>query len=230
MDYSVRRSKKAKRLKLTRNREGGIDLVLPSWVPEWMGHKFANSQRAWIQKHSQDQEPLYRLSVKDGISLPFLGDDRAFTLQLTIGEYRASSWVRKGDVVSFLVNEKDWYKVKIANLLEDFYKTQARKYLTALTTEYAADLGQKFGDIRLKNQKTRWGSCSSKRNLNYNWQVVLAPGWVAEYLVVHEVCHLQEMNHSPRFWELVESLCPDYKKAKAWLSKYQPGNLIDFEF
>ena len=76
---------------------------------------------------------------------------------------------------------------------------------------------RKIRSITIRSQKTRWGSCSSKGGLNFNWRLCLAPPEVVDYVVVHELCHLCEMNHSPAFWALVESILPDYKASRQWL-------------
>ncbi|MBQ8597165.1 MAG: M48 family metallopeptidase, partial [Lachnospiraceae bacterium] len=74
-----------------------------------------------------------------------------------------------------------------------------------------------YEDIRIKDQKSRWGSCSSKGNLNFNWRIVMAPEPVCDYVVIHELCHLVHLDHSERFWKLVESICPGYEQYKKWL-------------
>ncbi len=75
----------------------------------------------------------------------------------------------------------------------------------------------RVNQIRIKDQKTRWGSCSSKNNLNFSWRLIMAPERVLDYVVVHELCHLTHMNHGKEFWALVESVMPDYKDCKKWL-------------
>ena len=81
-----------------------------------------------------------------------------------------------------------------------------------------------YGRITIRNQKTRWGSCSSKGNLNFNCLLMLAPDEVVDYVVIHELCHLIEMNHSKAFWKQVEQMMPDYKKHRKWLKDH--GNEI----
>lgn len=84
---------------------------------------------------------------------------------------------------------------------------------------YAARMGVTYGTITIREQKTRWGSCSARGNLNFNWKLVLMPEEIQDYLVVHELAHRVEMNHSPAFWALVEKELPDYKERRAWLKK-----------
>jgi len=99
----------------------------------------------------------------------------------------------------------------------DFLRREARRELEALSTRFAAELGVKVRRIVVRDQSSRWGSCSTTGVLSYSWRLILAPGYVLEYLAAHEVAHLVEMNHSARFWRLVQRLCPTNERAKAWL-------------
>lgn len=82
---------------------------------------------------------------------------------------------------------------------------------------FAPIVGVPYGRITIRNQRTKWGSCSSKGNLNFNCVLMLTPDWVRDYIVVHELCHLKQMNHSAAFWAEVSRVCPQYPEAKAWL-------------
>ena len=93
----------------------------------------------------------------------------------------------------------------------------ARDIFTRKTEYYARIIGVSYGRISIREQKTRWGSCSSKGNLNFNWRLILAPEEVLDYVVVHELAHRREMNHSKAFYAIVESVLPDYRKARKWL-------------
>ena len=81
-------------------------------------------------------------------------------------------------------------------------------------------IGGEFGRVAVRDQRTRWGSCSSKHNLNFNWKLIMAPPEALDYVVVHELCHLHEFNHSPRFWARVGSVMPDYEIWKKWLKAH----------
>ena len=89
---------------------------------------------------------------------------------------------------------------------------------------YAPRIGVEFGRVAIRDQKSRWGSCSSKHNLNFNWKLIMAPPEVLDYVVIHELCHLIEFNHSRRFWQLVEAQMPEYEAWKKWL-KLHGGEL-----
>jgi hypothetical protein len=102
---------------------------------------------------------------------------------------------------------------------------QAAAEFAKKTEWYAAQIGVTYGRITIRSQKTRWGSCSAKGNLNFNCLLMLAPEEVRDYVVVHELCHRRQMNHSPRFWNEVASILPHYREQRAWLKANGP-NLI----
>ncbi len=97
---------------------------------------------------------------------------------------------------------------------------QAKTVLPPKLSFYARQLSVTYGRVTIRNQRTRWGSCSSQKNLNFNCLLMLAPDDVVDYVVVHELCHLIEMNHSKAFWNLVESILPDYRIPKKWLKDH----------
>ncbi len=100
---------------------------------------------------------------------------------------------------------------------------QAVKELPPRLRELAKQVGVTYGRVTIRNQKTRWGSCSTKGNLNFNCLLMLCPERVVNYVMVHELCHRKEMNHSPRFWAEVERVIPDYREARAWLREHGPA-------
>ena len=102
----------------------------------------------------------------------------------------------------------------------DFLRREARHDLHAATSRYAAALGLSFKRITVRDQSSRWGSCSTNGMLSFSWRLILAPSQVLDYLAAHEVAHLVEMNHSPRFWRLVQRICPHHQGAKAWLDAH----------
>ena len=104
--------------------------------------------------------------------------------------------------------------------LLDFLKREARRDLDEASRRYAAALDVKIGSISVRDQVSRWGSCSSAGALSFSWRLILAPSYVLDYLAAHEVAHLVEMNHSRKFWRILMSLCPDIDRAKEWLDAH----------
>jgi len=99
----------------------------------------------------------------------------------------------------------------------DFLRREARRELDAASRRFARDLGLAVRRVSVRDQSSRWGSCSTAGMLSFSWRLILAPSHVLEYLAAHEVAHLVEMNHSAKFWRLVQRICPDHERAKAWL-------------
>lgn len=99
----------------------------------------------------------------------------------------------------------------------DALKAQAKADLPHRAARFAALADVSYGRITIRAQKTRWGSCSRAGNLNFNCLLMLCPAEVRDYIVIHELCHRKEMNHSPRFWAAVERICPDYRTHRQWL-------------
>ncbi|MDE7178557.1 MAG: M48 family metallopeptidase [Lachnospiraceae bacterium] len=104
--------------------------------------------------------------------------------------------------------------------LEKRYIAAAKDYFPKRAAYFAPITGGNYQRITIRDQKTRWGSCSAKGTLSFNWRLMLAPPAVLDYVVVHELCHLTHMNHSKAFWALVESACPDYRAHRKWLKEH----------
>lgn len=102
----------------------------------------------------------------------------------------------------------------------------ARQYFPPRVAAFASRMGVPFGRITIRAQKSRWGSCSAKGNLNFNCLLMLCPENVRDYVIIHELCHRKELNHSPRFWQAVQSVMPDYHSPRAWL-KTNSSRLIE---
>lgn len=122
--------------------------------------------------------------------------------------------------------EKEADSMKIQPLSEAeqrLYRDKARDIFEQKVSYYARMMGVSYGRIAIRDQKTRWGSCSGEGNLNFNWRLIFAPAGVLDYVVVHELAHRKEMNHSPRFWRVVEDTMPEYRKYQKWLKENGRG-------
>ncbi len=154
---------------------------------------------------------------------------------------RAPYYATNTQIRGFVESRESWIDKHLARMEE---KNEARRLLPALTPDDIRNLGEKacadiparirhfapvvgvtVGRVTIRNQRTRWGSCSAKGNLNFNCLLMLCPENVRDYVVVHELCHRLEMNHSPRFWADVEAVLPDYREPKRWLRE-NGGDLI----
>ena len=110
-------------------------------------------------------------------------------------------------------------------LIENWYRNQAKFYITNRAIEISKNLKIPINKVSINGAKTRWGSCSIRKNLNFSWRLVLAPKQVVDYVIVHEIAHIIEMNHSDRFWGIVRKILPNYLIYKTWLK--ENGHLLD---
>lgn len=155
-------------------------------------------------------------------------------------EIRAPLGMPKGKIEAFLKEKAQWIETHRAKVLAEYAQgqqaplgeeeiltlaEQMRQRLPEKLNRYAASMGVTFGRVTIRCQQTRWGSCSSRGNLNFNCLLMLAPEEVLDYVVVHELAHRKQMNHSALFWQEVARECPDYKKSLRWL-KDRGGALL----
>ena len=103
--------------------------------------------------------------------------------------------------------------------LADFLKKQAKKDIEALVLKHATAINKRAKSVRFRDTSSRWGSCTSDGKLSFSWRIMMAPKPIINYLVAHEVAHLRQMNHGPKFWKLCEELCPDTERCKDWLKR-----------
>lgn len=146
---------------------------------------------------------------------------------------RAPSAMKNTEIQRFLKEKENWIRIHLEEVEERKMMSKnikklsegelqkladtALKVISIKVKHYADLMNVQYGRITIRRQKTRWGSCSSKRNLNFNCLLMLMPDKVVDYVVVHELCHLIEMNHSKVFWKRVEQVMPDYKEHRKWL-------------
>jgi predicted metal-dependent hydrolase len=136
--------------------------------------------------------------------------------------------------------EKDHLVVDLDSSLKKQHKMEIERWLIEraneridLKTQFLSEkTGFGYNKLSIRRQKSTWGSCSRRRNLSFNWRLIMAPESILEYVIIHELCHLQEMNHSDAFWKLVSKYCPDWKQCRKWLNQHRldlqaPFNLID---
>lgn len=163
---------------------------------------------------SRQRPPIsYQPAIIPGMTIPFRGRE----LTLCVSFSRRKPAVIPDDASLQINFYQDAPQPPLADVLHRWYLQEARRCLKIQTARWAAAMGQPYGRITIKDQRSRWGSCSSLRNLNYNWRLIMAPDPVLNYVVIHEVAHLIELNHSPAFWRIVRTYDFDYQKHKLWL-------------
>lgn len=206
---------------------GEVTVVAPSRRALEGALAFARSETDWIRKRLARVPKPVMLGV--GERVPFRGEIH----HIVEGEKgRAPVWADEedGEPVILVSGQPEHAPRRIV----DFLKREARKTLDARTAFYADKLGIKPRRITVRDTASRWGSCSAQRSLSFSWRLILAPDFVLDYVVAHEVAHMKEMNHSPRFWQLVNMLGADVKRAQRWLAdhgtllhRYAPRIVVD---
>lgn len=164
IDYSINKSKKARRVKLAVYCDGSVAVTIPYRLDEGIADKFVREKMGWIM------EKISHFEKFDKIVIP----------QISKKEYKE-------------------------------YKIKALELVSARIGYFNRAYNFSFNDIAIKNHKARWGSCSSSKNLNFNYKIVFLPSKLVDYIVVHELCHLGELNHSKSFWNLVFMALPQHK-------------------
>jgi predicted metal-dependent hydrolase len=207
--YQVRRSDRAQRMRLRVIPGKGLEVVLPRGSTLREAATFVRRERDWVLRQLDALRVVGDADLAHGAQVPYLGS----TLVVRLAGGASNRARRAGDVLHVTRREGS----PAHAVVERWYRTEARRVLRERVLAHAATLGVEIGRIAVKDTRSRWGSCSSKGNLNFSWRLLLAPWEVLDYVVAHEVAHLKEMNHSPRFWAIVEQLCPDYRVHRAWL-------------
>ena len=221
IEYSVRQSKRAKRISLRFDSERGFQIVYPLGAHQPSPTEVFMQKQAWVlkmlkkQRAHNNHQPFTR-SYKQGASFPYLGENLTLCLQ----DWENQEQISVQEQGNRLVARLPLAYMENTNIIragiENFYRRSAKYYLPPRVHELADLHGFSFNNIRIKNQKTRWGSCSKKRNLNFNMRLMMTPPAAIDSVIVHELCHLRELNHSKAFWDLLEIHFPEYKKWDKW--------------
>ena len=201
---TLRRSSQAKRLSLRiSSLDGRITITGPHFVPESTFQDFLDSKAEWILANHKHIE---RIIVDDGASVPVLGKPHVIR----------TTNMRKISVVDdqILVPQ---HRSSIGAQVKGVLKSLARDHLAQASDHYAQSLGHSYQGLRLRDTRSRWGSCSSDGYLMYSWRLVMAPRDVLNYVAAHEVAHLVEMNHAKSFWSVVHDIFGDYEQPRNWL-------------
>jgi predicted metal-dependent hydrolase len=157
-----------------------------------------------------------RLEFADGVLVPVDGRPR---LIRHVADARGGAWLDGDEIL--VAGTVEFLPRRVA----DFFRLEARRRFSALAAEKAAQAGAKPRRVTVKDTRSRWGSCTADRTLSFSWRLLMAPGFVQDYVAAHEVAHLRHMNHGPHFWALVEELTPHTRTAMTWLHAEGAGLL-----
>lgn len=219
VDYSVVYSKR-KTVSITVERDRSVVVRVPVGTSAEQIDLLVRQKGFWIYektKHKQKYSPAR--AAKEfvaGASIPYLG--RQYRLDVTSRSFDGVLFDDK-----FLISKR-WVR-HASDVFKSWYLEQAHNTILPLVKDYSFKTGAEYKSVHIVDLKYRWGSCTPKNNLNFNWRLIKAPIRVIEYVIVHELAHLLEPNHSRRFWQIVKTQIPDYARAKEWLK--DNGELLE---
>ena len=216
IEFTIVKSKR-KSLSIAIQPDGNLLVKAPFYLSDSEILKWVKTKTAWIirqrakLKEQQDVNPPKQYITGE----KFWYQGREYELEVRISTGRAGMvGIVEDKIILFA---KIGESAQVQKILSGWYVQQAKTVIPKRVRHFAEQMGENHGNITIKNQKKRWGSCSSAKNLNFNWRLILAPEEVLDYVVVHELCHLRQMNHSKEFWHEVEMVLPNYKVHKKWL-------------
>lgn len=228
IEYTIE-YKKRKTVELKIDPTGVVRIKAPKGTDESVVLKILIKKGDWILKKIDEMftksKRIEKRSYEDGEEILFLGK----LLKLTI--YRRDLTKTNISIVNneLIISVPNKFEIEeISALIEKYYRKELKKIIDKRIGFYQNNFKIKPKNITIKSQKTRWGSCSSERNINFNWKLIMAPIEIIDYLIVHEMSHLVHMNHSKSFWSLVGKIMPDYKKRQNWLN--ENGFLLTLDF
>ena len=197
-------------------KDGKVSIHIPTRLPLKFAEKFVDQKTRWIQNKLSEQS-LQQTTEKQFINgEAFLFLHQEITLRLIQAE--SSPIVRLNDQqLEFSGRLNRLSKTAIRAALIRWYKQQAEEHITHRTAYLAEKINITPRSITVKTYKARWGSCNSRGELQFNWKLMLAPPNIIDYVIIHELCHIEHHNHSSRFWQLVEHHCPTFQASRLWL-------------
>lgn len=219
VSYTVKRSDRAKQVRLEVREGTGLAVVVPRSYRLQRLDGLLEGKKRWVlrnlARHVWIAPPCTAREVRSGSTVPYLGRELRVVECPVAG--RAFSAILMRNELSF---SRAAGGASLDLLLERWYREQALKLIKQRVDGLVTRLGLSYGRIIIRGQRTRWGSCSHRGNLSFNWRLMMTPEPVIDYVVVHEVAHLKEMNHTKRFWDLVAEECPRWREQRKWLDDH----------
>ncbi len=194
-----------------------VQVIVPKNLPQKEIDDLLKQKSDWIRKKMIIQQSVPLSKPKEfvyGESFTYLG--RNYRLKVLTGQLQPVK-LKQGYLQVTVPMEQKSDQALIRKLLQDWYLDRASEKLEQKTVKYAQQIGVQPSKIRVREYKSRWGSCSVRGEVSYNWRIIISPNPVVDYVVVHELCHLIHHNHSKQYWNQVRSIVPDYQSKRDWL-------------
>lgn len=219
LEYSVIFATR-KTLTITVERDRSVVVRAPYGTPREKIDAIVEQKKLWLYektRHAQKHDrPVKQREFISGATVLYLGKN--YRLEVISEDFDGILFDNK-----FLISRSS--TAQAPSLLRDWYIKKAKEKITPQVKFYATHMGVSYNDILISDLKYRWGSCTPKNNLNFNWRLIKSPMRVIEYVIVHELTHLLEPNHTANFWAIVKTQLPDYLKSKEWLK--HAGSLLE---
>jgi predicted metal-dependent hydrolase len=199
--------------------DGKVSLHLPKLMPLWLAKQFVMRKQHWIEdklKNYQQRAPE-RQFIEGELQL-FMGEH--YPLHIIHEQQRQRLHVQIDQQKLVIMAPADVTSLQIRRALTRWYKRQAEQLLTTRVQVLAERTGLSPTEVKIKSYKARWGSCNLRGEIQLNWQLVQATQAINDYVIIHELCHLQQHNHSKAFWDLVERFDPNYREHRSWLKNH----------
>jgi predicted metal-dependent hydrolase len=222
IDYPIRRSDRARRARINVSADG-VEVVVPRRMALRQVVPFVEEKRPWIERtlrRIREAEEAAAVRLADGGSVPYLGRSLSLSVRVEPGRVRSHVALR-GDSLQVAVGSPGADAVRSA--LEGWYRRRARLEVEPRLDAACRRAGTRYTRLSIRAQRTRWASCSSTGAMSFNWRLLLAPPEILDYVVEHEVAHLEVLDHSPRFWRLLGSRSPAYREHERWLRRNGPA-------
>jgi predicted metal-dependent hydrolase len=222
IEYPIRRSDRARRARINVSADG-VEVVVPRRMALRQVVPFVEEKRPWIERtlrRIREAEEAAAVRLADGGSVPYLGRSLELRVRVEPGRMRSHVALR-GDSLRVAVGSPGADAVRAA--LEAWYRRRARGEVAPRLDAACARAGTSYTRLSIRAQRTRWASCSSTGAMSFNWRLLLAPPEILDYVVEHEVAHLEVLDHSPRFWRLLGSRSPAYREHERWLRRNGPA-------
>ena len=200
-------------------KDGRVRVRAPRSLSDKRINDLIKKRTPWIKEKLKEYSKRPQVVTKkyeDGEIFSYL--DKNYELKIIESDKEAIK-LKNGFFIVSICKEGFGKNIKVQKLLTDWYRNHAHKYLQERTEKFANIIGVSPSSISIKNYKSRWGSCSINGAIDYNWKIIQAPKKVIDYVVVHELCHLIEHNHSPKYWSYVEKFMPNWKESRNWLKE-----------
>jgi predicted metal-dependent hydrolase len=218
--YAIRRSTRARHARIVVD-PSGVEVVVPQRMSLEDVAPFVASKQPWIERtllrYREAAAAGPPVVLRDGGTVPYLGRDLTLRVRVEPGRVRPHVALRS-DRLEVKVGAAGPAAIRAA--LERWYRRRARIEVAERLDAAVARAGTAYSSLTIRAQRTRWASCSDRGSMSFNWRLLLAPEQILDYVVEHEVAHLEVMGHSRRFWALVGKRSPDYREHERWLRRY----------